>query len=57
MNKLNKDFSIDCMKFQYGGGMERYTIDLVNGFNQIGIKPIVYSTKFDLNLLKPEKSI
>ena len=52
MNKLNKDFSIDCMKFQYGGGMERYTIDLVNGFNQIGIKPIVYSTKFDLNLVE-----
>lgn len=50
MNKLNKLFSIDCMKFQYGGGMERYAIDLVNGFHHFGIKPVVYSTKFNSEL-------
>lgn len=52
MNKSNKLFSIDCMKFQYGGGMERYAIDLVNGFHHFGIKPIVYSTKFNSSLIE-----
>lgn len=49
-NKINS-ISLDCMKFQYGGGMERYIIDLVNGLHQESIEPIVYSTKFN-KLLK-----
>lgn len=49
INKINS-ISLDCMKFQYGGGMERYVIDLVNGFHQEGIEPIVYSTKFNKEL-------
>lgn len=42
--------SISSLKFKQGGGMERYLVDLVNGFHQINIIPKVYSTKFDTQL-------
>lgn len=49
---LSKKISIHCMKFQYGGGMERYVMDLVNGLYKVSIKPTVYSTKFKKNLFE-----
>ena len=45
-----KHISLTCQKFQYGGGMERYLIDIVNGLSQANIIPKVYSAKFDTSL-------
>ncbi|OOF35813.1 glycosyltransferase family 4 protein [Rodentibacter heidelbergensis] len=45
-----KNISLDCMKFQYGGGMERYVVELVNGFHQRAIKPTIFATKFNEEL-------
>lgn len=42
--------SIDCLKLKYGGGMERYSIDLINGFHLLNIVPDLYATKFDTYL-------
>lgn len=39
-----------CFKFKRGGGSERYVLDLINGFNQQGITPTIYSTAFDTTL-------
>lgn len=52
--------SLTCQKFQYGGGMERYLIDIVNGLSQANITPKIYSAKFDIalpeyNLINPIK--
>lgn len=47
---MKNSLSLICTKFQYAGGMERYLIDLVKGFNQISIFPDVYATKFDAKL-------
>lgn len=44
------EISLDCQKLKYGGGMERYAIDLINGFHQLDIAPYLYSTKFDTQL-------
>lgn len=38
--------SIVCFKFKQGGGSERYVLDLIYGFKQNNITPIVYSTSF-----------
>ena len=45
-----KHISLTCQKFQYGGGMERYLIDIVNGLSQANIIPKIYSAKFDTSL-------
>ena len=55
-----KHISLTCQKFQYGGGMERYLIDIVNGLSQANITPKIYSAKFDTalpeyNLINPIK--
>lgn len=47
-------------KFQYGGGMERYLLDIVNGLSKTNITPKIYSAKFDTtlseyNLINPIK--
>ncbi|WP_159990419.1 glycosyltransferase family 4 protein [Pelistega ratti] len=55
--------SLVCNKFQNGGGIERYTIDLVNGFytyNKKNHKINVYATNFDqtikeYGLITPKK--
>lgn len=44
-------------KFKQGGGCERYILDLVNGFNEIGITPTVYSTFFDKKITEFHKII
>ncbi|VEB27800.1 lipooligosaccharide glycosyl transferase G [Haemophilus influenzae] len=52
--------SLTCQKFQYGGGMERYLLDIVNGLSKTNITPKIYSAKFDTtlseyNLINPIK--
>lgn len=52
--------SLTCQKFQYGGGMERYLLDIINGLSQTNITPKIYSAKFDTalpeyNLINPIK--
>ena len=42
--------SLTCQKFQYGGGMERYLLDIVNGLSKTNITPKIYSAKFDTTL-------
>lgn len=44
--------SLVCSKFRYGGGIERYLIDLVTGFHEKNILPNVYSAKFDKDILE-----
>ena len=39
--------AIACHRFGYGGGMERYTMDLVRGLNQLGVRPLVFARGFD----------
>ncbi|TCK01434.1 glycosyltransferase involved in cell wall biosynthesis [Volucribacter psittacicida] len=43
-------FSLTCLKFKQGGGVERYILDLVDGFHQHGIKTKFYSTSFHKTL-------
>lgn len=45
---------IACHKLQYSGGMERYVIDLVNGFAALDIAVTCFAKKFNTNL--PEYS-
>ena len=49
-NNNHPNISLTCQKFQYGGGMERYIIDIVNGLSQANITPKIYSAKFDTTL-------
>ncbi len=49
-NNNHPNISLTCQKFQYGGGMERYLIDIVNGLSQANITPKIYSAKFDTAL-------
>ena len=51
---------IACQSFKRSGGMERYVLDLVEAFSQLGLKPTVFSRNFDKNLphyqwIKPVK--
>lgn len=41
---------IACHKLQYSGGMERYTIDLINGFTDLGVSVTCFAKKFDRKL-------
>ncbi|MDX3904355.1 MAG: glycosyltransferase family 4 protein [Pigmentiphaga sp.] len=41
---------IACQAFGYGGGMERYAMDLVNGLTQLGIRPVVFATRFEQSI-------
>ncbi|WP_439239186.1 glycosyltransferase family 4 protein [Lonepinella sp. BR2919] len=52
--------SLAMIKFKQGGGIERYALDLIAGFHQAGIKPVVYAISFDEKLkqypwIKPKK--
>lgn len=42
--------SIACFKFKQGGGIERYTLDIVKGLHLRKINPKVYSTLFDKSM-------
>ena len=50
LSNNHPNISLTCQKFQYGGGMERYLIDIVNGLSQANIIPKIYSAKFDTSL-------
>ena len=50
LSNNHPNISLTCQKFQYGGGMERYLIDIVNGLSQANITPKIYSAKFDTAL-------
>ena len=50
-NNNHPNILLTCQKFQYGGGMERYLIDIVNGLSQANITPKIYSAKFDTALI------
>lgn len=41
---------ITCNSFKNSGGMERYTLDLVNSLHRRGIRVIVFTQKADFNL-------
>lgn len=41
---------ISCHGFGAGGGIERYTLDLVNGLHALGIRPVVFAKSFNTNL-------
>lgn len=41
---------IACHKLQYGGGMERYVIDLINGFSELDLAITCFAKKFDSSL-------
>lgn len=41
---------ITCHKLQYSGGMERYVIDLINGFAELGVTTTCFAKKFDSSL-------
>ncbi|RZS78463.1 glycosyltransferase family 4 protein [Pigmentiphaga kullae] len=42
--------AIACHRFGYGGGMERYAMDLVKGLRQLGIRPVVFARSFDTDI-------
>jgi len=42
--------AIACHRFGYGGGMERYTMDLVRGLHQLGVRPLVFARGFDTGI-------
>lgn len=44
------DISITSLKFKYSGGMERYLLDIVQGFHNQNITPKIYACKFDSSL-------
>ncbi len=41
---------ISCHALKHGGGMERYSMDLVDGLHELGIRPTVFAKKFDRDL-------
>ncbi|QEI07450.1 glycosyltransferase family 4 protein [Pigmentiphaga aceris] len=41
---------ISCHGFGHGGGIERYTMDLVNGLHALGIRPVVFAKSFDTSI-------
>ena len=46
---------INTLAFRQGGGVERYILDLINGFHQAQITPRVYTCKVDTSL--PENQL
>lgn len=52
-----KKIGIACHKLQYGGGMERYVIDLINGFSALNITMTCFAKKFDSSLPEYKKII
>ncbi len=47
MGSTGMSVGISCHALKFGGGMERYTMDLVDGMHAIGIRPTVFSRSFD----------
>lgn len=41
---------ISCHALKFGGGMERYAMDLVDGLNALGVRPTVFAKVFDEQL-------
>ena len=52
---MNLTIGITCNSFKNSGGMERYTLDLVNGFVKKGIRVVIFTQKADFNL--PESKL
>lgn len=50
-----KNIAINALRLRQGGGVESYTLDLIHGFQQKGIRPTIYTSKADKNL--PELSL
>ncbi|KWZ43671.1 glycosyl transferase family 1 [Burkholderia savannae] len=38
---------LSCNAFRYGGGLERYAIDLAHGLADVGFRPAVFARSFD----------
>ncbi|GAA4341721.1 glycosyltransferase family 4 protein [Pigmentiphaga soli] len=41
---------IACHRFGHGGGMERYTLDVVDGLRRLGLRPVVFARAFDRDI-------
>lgn len=41
---------ISCHALKHGGGMERYSMDLVDGMHALGLRPTVFAKQFDTGL-------
>ncbi|MDD0823695.1 glycosyltransferase family 4 protein [Mannheimia sp. AT1] len=52
---MKYNISMVINKFKNGGGTERYILDLVNGFYDLGIHPNVYAMKFDKSITEYKK--
>lgn len=57
---MKNRISLVINKFKNGGGTERYILDLINGFSDVGILAKVYSSSFDKSIpeygkIKPNK--
>lgn len=50
MGSPGKSVGISCHALKFGGGMERYAMDLVDGMHAIGIRPTVFAKSFDEQL-------
>lgn len=48
---MSKKIGISCNALSLGGGMERYTLDLIKEFNRRGIQPTIFTKKADFALL------
>ena len=48
---MSKRLGISCNALSLGGGMERYTLDLIKELNQRGVQPVVFTKKVDDSLL------
>lgn len=38
---------LSCIALKFGGGMERYAMDLVDGLHALGVRPSVFAREFD----------
>ena len=50
MGSPGTSVGISCHALKFGGGMERYAMDLVDGLHAIGIRPTVFAKSFDEQL-------
>lgn len=42
--------AINTLNFRRGGGVERYILDIINGFHQQNLRPRIYTGKADCSL-------
>jgi glycosyltransferase involved in cell wall biosynthesis len=50
MRSPGRSVGISCHALKFGGGMERYAMDLVDGLRALGIRPTVFAKSFDEQL-------